>query len=48
LISCIGLLGLALFMAQMRKKEIGIRKMLGATTGNAGNPYLNSNPNFIR
>ncbi|MFD0941754.1 ABC transporter permease [Pedobacter boryungensis] len=33
-ISCLGLLGLALYMAEQRKKEISIRKVLGATTGN--------------
>lgn len=33
IISCLGLFGLASFSAEQRKKEIGIRKVLGATMG---------------
>ncbi len=32
-IACIGLLGLVIFATQLRTKEIGIRKVLGATVG---------------
>ena len=31
-ISCMGLFGMASFVAEQRRKEIGIRKVLGATT----------------
>ncbi len=44
-ISCMGLFGLSLFMAERRGREIGIRKVLGATTGDIA---LMLNRQFIR
>ena len=34
LVACLGLFGLATYAAEQRRKEIGIRKVLGASTGN--------------
>ena len=44
-ISCLGLFGLASFTAEQRTKEIGIRKVLGAS---AGNILLNLSKDFSK
>lgn len=44
IISSLGLFGLASFSAEQRKKEIGIRKVLGASTGNL---WLNLSKEFV-
>jgi len=45
LIACLGLLALAAFVAEQRTKEIGIRKVNGATIGEI---LLSLNRNFIK
>jgi putative ABC transport system permease protein len=44
IISCLGLFGLASFSAEQRQKEIGIRKVLGATIGNL---WFNLSQEFV-
>nr|WP_067058671.1 ABC transporter permease [Mucilaginibacter sp. L294] len=44
-ISCLGLFGLASFSAEQRRKEIGIRKVLGATTVNL---WFNLSKEFVQ
>jgi ABC-type antimicrobial peptide transport system permease subunit len=44
IVSCLGLFGLALFSAEQRKKEIGIRKILGASISSL---WLNMSKQFV-
>jgi putative ABC transport system permease protein len=44
IISCLGLFGLASFSAEQRRKEIGIRKVLGASVSSL---WLNLSQEFI-
>jgi putative ABC transport system permease protein len=44
-ISCLGLFGLASFSAEQRRKEIGIRKVLGASIGNL---WFNLSQEFVK
>ena len=44
-VACLGLFGLATYMAEKKTKEIGIRKSLGATTSNVTGFFLSG---FIR
>ena len=44
IISCLGLFGLVAFSAEQRRKEIGIRKVLGASVGNV---WLNLSREFV-
>jgi putative ABC transport system permease protein len=44
IISCLGLFGLASFSAEQRKKEIAIRKVLGASTGSL---WVNLSQEFV-
>jgi putative ABC transport system permease protein len=45
IISCLGLFGLASFAAEQRKKEISIRKVLGATVGSL---WFNLSKEFLQ